>query len=40
MGFGDVTLMAMIGAFFGWQPVLIAFFARRLLAALSGSFSG
>jgi prepilin signal peptidase PulO-like enzyme (type II secretory pathway) len=26
MGFGDVTLMAMIGSFVGWQPSLIIFF--------------
>jgi prepilin signal peptidase PulO-like enzyme (type II secretory pathway) len=25
MGFGDVTLMAMIGSFIGWQPALLAF---------------
>jgi prepilin signal peptidase PulO-like enzyme (type II secretory pathway) len=26
MGFGDVTLMAMMGAYLGWQPCLIVFF--------------
>ena len=32
MGFGDVTLMAMIGAFLGWQPLPLVLF----LAALFG----
>lgn len=32
MGFGDVTLMAMVGAFLGWQMVLIAFFLAPLSA--------
>jgi leader peptidase (prepilin peptidase) / N-methyltransferase len=36
MGFGDVTLMAMIGAFFGWQPVLIAFFAAPFVGGIVG----
>ena len=32
MGFGDVTFMAMIGAFLGWQPCIFIFF----LAPLAG----
>jgi len=36
MGFGDVTLMAMIGAFFGWQPVLIVFFISPFVGAVVG----
>ena len=36
MGFGDVTLMAMIGAFCGWQVCLLVF----LLAPLAGVLIG
>lgn len=32
LGFGDVTLMAMIGSFIGWQPVVLVF----LLAPIIG----
>jgi leader peptidase (prepilin peptidase)/N-methyltransferase len=32
LGFGDVTLMAMIGTFVGWQPSLIVFFLAPFLA--------
>jgi leader peptidase (prepilin peptidase)/N-methyltransferase len=30
MGFGDVTLMAMVGSFIGWQPVLFVFLSAPL----------
>jgi prepilin signal peptidase PulO-like enzyme (type II secretory pathway) len=34
MGFGDVTLMAMIGAFLGWQSALIVFFMAPFAGAM------
>lgn len=44
MGFGDVTLMAMIGAFLGWQTALLIFFVAPLaalgIAAAQRIFSG
>ena len=36
MGFGDVTLMAAIGSFLGWQQVLVIFFAAPLIAIAFG----
>ncbi|HEY2881033.1 MAG TPA: A24 family peptidase [Pirellulales bacterium] len=36
MGFGDVTLLAMIGAFFGWQPIVLVFFLSPFAGALVG----
>ncbi len=36
MGFGDVTLMAMVGAFIGWQASLITFFLAPFAGLLVG----
>lgn len=36
MGFGDVKLMAMIGAFLGWQAALLTMFLGCMLGALCG----
>jgi len=36
MGFGDVTLLAMIGAFLGWQAAVIVFFLAPLFAVTYG----
>ena len=36
MGFGDVKLMAMLGAVLGWKGVLLAFFLACLLGSVVG----
>ncbi len=44
LGFGDVTLMAMIGSFLGWQAILFVFalapLAGLLVAVVSGVVTG
>jgi prepilin signal peptidase PulO-like enzyme (type II secretory pathway) len=40
MGFGDATLMAMIGAFLGWQPTLFIFFIAPFAGLVLGIFRG
>lgn len=36
MGFGDVTLMAMIGTWLGWQPAILVFFMATFLGLAHG----
>jgi hypothetical protein len=36
LGFGDVTLMMMIGGFLGWQPGIFIFFIAPFFALLVG----
>ncbi|REJ65929.1 MAG: hypothetical protein DWQ31_16260 [Planctomycetota bacterium] len=36
MGFGDVTLMAMIGTFLGWQPAILVFFLAPMVGLVFG----
>ena len=36
MGFGDVTLMMMIGAFLGWQACVVVFFLAPMAGLLVG----
>lgn len=38
MGFGDVHLMGMIGAFFGWSGVVFSLFGASLLALVAAIF--
>lgn len=39
MGGGDVKLMAMIGAFLGWQKALVAFFLAPFFGVIIGIFN-
>jgi leader peptidase (prepilin peptidase)/N-methyltransferase len=38
MGFGDIKMMAMVGAFLGWQHTWMTILLGSLLGALVGSF--
>jgi leader peptidase (prepilin peptidase)/N-methyltransferase len=36
MGGGDIKLMAMVGAFLGWKPVLLAIMVGSLIGSIVG----
>jgi leader peptidase (prepilin peptidase) / N-methyltransferase len=36
MGGGDIKLMAMVGAFLGWKPVLLAIMVASLIGSITG----
>jgi leader peptidase (prepilin peptidase)/N-methyltransferase len=36
MGFGDVKLLAMIGAFMGWQMAILTFFMAPFFGIVTG----
>ena len=38
MGMGDVTLMAMVGVWLGWQPAVVIFFLATFIGLLHGLF--
>ncbi len=39
LGEGDIVMLAMVGAFLGWQNVLLVLFLSSLLGSLTGFFS-
>lgn len=39
MGFGDVKLMMMLGAFLGWKKVILTFFLAPFLGIIFGIIS-
>ena len=38
MGMGDVTLMAMVGVWLGWQPAVVIFFLATFIGLIHGLF--